>query len=235
MCEQGWGRRDEVKALRQMVEEEKERNGEIELRSFALELYGRGYGRKAITEALDLMRNTLRHWIENYTRDEHGSWRLKERYRESRKNRKSISKKRNEDSYTEAKNPDEWLSVLRKRVIEASCITDSMLLNRSIYIVCEGVNIRKGIEQLSSIIQARLQMNPFDGSVYAFCSMKQDKIRYMFWDDSGFTVVSRRSEYGRYAWPSAKLGAILEISLQDFGLILRGRSRQKGTQELEQS
>ena len=225
MCEQALGRRDEVKTLRQMAREEKERKEAIELRSFALELNDKGYGRKAITEALELRPQTLKNWIRHYTRDRHGNWRQKPRYRRSGRNNE------NKYSYTETKDSGEWLSKLREKVIEESCIEESMLLNRPIHIICSVTNILKDAYQLSSIIQARLQMNPLDGAVYAFCGMKRDKIRYMFWDGDGFTVVSKRRERGSYPWPSPKLGSVLTISAQDFGLILKGTRRQNRIQD----
>lgn len=84
---------------------------------------------------------------------------------------------------------------------------------------------KKGGWQLSTIIEGRLRMNPFDGSVYAFCGKERDSIRCMFWDGTEFCVVTHRCAGGTYPWPAPQLGTSIPVSSDDFSLILRGHKK----------
>jgi transposase len=93
---------------------------------------------------------------------------------------------------------------------------------KRVYMVCGGMRVSKGIDSLGGIIQARLGMNPFDGSTYAFCNRGCDQIKYIKWDGSGFMVSTKRIEYGRIPWAGANLGKYIRVSEGEFEYLLTG-------------
>jgi len=171
----------------------------------------------AITDALGISLQTLKGWIRRYARESDGNWRRR------RKSRPKMQAKRIHYSYSESKTAAEWLSALREGVNDKQyCVCDSALESRSIFLVCGVTDIRKSAGSLSTVIQSRLRMNPFEGDVFAFCGKKRDQIRYIYWDGSGFNVVLRGRERGTYPWPPPKLGSVISITSEDFEVVLRG-------------
>jgi hypothetical protein len=114
-----------------------------------------------------------------------------------------------------------WLEFLHTYTLAYQCEEIETAVNgRTVHLVCGDTSPGKGVDMLCTIISAKLQMNPFCGDVFAFCSY--DKIKYMHWDGGGFQVVSRRREYGRYFWPPVEFGKIVALSALEFEYILRG-------------
>jgi transposase len=64
-------------------------------------------------------------------------------------------------------------------------------------------------------------MDPFRGDVFVYCSKRRDRIRYIYWNNDGFNVVSRRKENGGYPWPQQKFGAVISVTGKDLELILQ--------------
>lgn len=215
LCEQARGRRDEVEEIRQLTAEERQRDSFRGFRNWALELHYNGYGRKSITDALGLSKRGLKTWLEKFTREAEGNW---------RRNRQ-LKTPGNQPyySYSDSKTAAEWLTALRKGVINTQyCDSDTLLESRPIFIVCGVRNMRKSADSLSTIIQHELQMNPFEGNIFAFCGKKREKIRYLYWDGSGFIMTLRRREHGTYPWPPPNLGKVISVTSQDFEIVLRG-------------
>jgi transposase len=217
LCELAWGRRDEVEEIRRLASQEMRKDNPLMLRNWALEMQYNGYGRIAITEALGLPKRRLKTWSENFSRETDGLW------NQCRKRNSKKQPKKPHFSYSAAKTAEDWLYALREGVTDTQhCKTDMTFGSRKIFLVCGITNIHKGADILSTIIQSALKMNPFEGNIFAFCGKNRDKIRYIYWDGSGFNVVMRERAKGTYPWPPPKLGAVISVTPEDFEIILRG-------------
>lgn len=53
--------------------------------------------------------------------------------------------------------------------------------------LAEGItNLRKGIDQLASIVQNSFEISSFQNSLYIFCNRSRDKLKILYWDKTGF-------------------------------------------------
>jgi DNA-binding transcriptional regulator YiaG len=95
---------------------------------------------------------------------------------------------------------------------------------RSVFAVCGFTRLNAGLEGLVSVLAYRLEENPYSGDVYVFCSKDRCRLRFIRWDGSGFQTGSRKIERGRYPWPGTHLGKTLEITQDEFQILLTGTS-----------
>jgi len=61
--------------------------------------------------------------------------------------------------------------------------------------------MRKSIDGLAIIVSGSLSLNPSDGSLYIFYNKKYDKLKMLFWDRNGFTLLYKRLEKERFKIP----------------------------------
>lgn len=69
-----------------------------------------------------------------------------------------------------------------------------------IYCAVEAVDFRKGIDGLSQVCQAKLEKDPFGGSVFLFRNRRRTGIKILFYDGQGFWLCLKRLSQGRFRW-----------------------------------
>ncbi len=179
-------------------------------REWAVSLCLDGYGCVATADALGISQWTLKGWIRQY------------------KDYGRTSGTMGRYSYLDAQNPCEWIERLRLEATPAEHDKNPITDNRRIFLVCGRVKGKRRAgraDQLAIIVEGRLQMDPFDGSVYAFCGGRLAPVFCMYWDGAGFFVVTRRCEHGTYPWPSPQLGKVMPVTPEDLEIILSGRGK----------
>jgi transposase len=72
-----------------------------------------------------------------------------------------------------------------------------------IWLVVEPVDLRRGIDGLSSIVQQRLGDSPCAGSAFVFRNRIGHRIKLLLWDGNGVWLCQRRLYQGRFVWPKA--------------------------------
>jgi transposase len=70
-----------------------------------------------------------------------------------------------------------------------------------VWLAVEAVDMRLGIDGLSLKVQQALGRAPCDGSAYAFCNRRGNRIKLLVWDGTGVWLCVRRLHQGRFAWP----------------------------------
>ena len=61
-----------------------------------------------------------------------------------------------------------------------------------IYLHSSFVDFRKSINGLLVIIEYELELSPFNDALFIFCNKKQDKLKIVYWDNSGNRVGALR-------------------------------------------
>ena len=65
------------------------------------------------------------------------------------------------------------------------------------YVVClQGVDLRKGVEGLCSLIRY-LSLSPTNGDVYVFLNKTRTTMKLLHWERGGFVIYYKRMERGR--------------------------------------
>jgi len=71
-----------------------------------------------------------------------------------------------------------------------------------IYVATFPVDFRKQIRGLSAIVQETMEMNPLtERYLFVFSNRKNDSIRLLYWDQTGFALWSKTLEKDTYRWP----------------------------------
>ena len=61
--------------------------------------------------------------------------------------------------------------------------------------------MRKSINGLMGIIQTTFKMDPFSNAAFFFCGRKADRIKVLYFESDGMTLLYHRLDRGRYQWP----------------------------------
>ena len=69
------------------------------------------------------------------------------------------------------------------------------------YYYLNAVDMRKGFNGLSGIVQEHMDQNQYKNIVYAFLNKKKDKLKLLHWRVGGFVLYYKRLEKGIFELP----------------------------------
>ena len=90
-----------------------------------------------------------------------------------------------------------------------------------VLVATKPVDFRKGMDGLAAYVEQQLQVDPFSGVIYVFRSKRADKIKLLFWDQTGLVLVTKRLEDGRFRWPAIQDG-VMRLSPSQLSALLEG-------------
>ena len=73
----------------------------------------------------------------------------------------------------------------------------------AIYLYPGHVDFRKSINGLVLIIEQDMAHSPFDKALFVFCNRQRDKVKALYWDNTGFCLWYKRLERDFFRWPAA--------------------------------
>lgn len=74
----------------------------------------------------------------------------------------------------------------------------------NIYLYRPFADFRKGISGLCGIVQDQMELNPFENYLFIFCNTRRDRIKILYWDQTGFAMWYKVLEKDKY-WPAITL------------------------------
>lgn len=98
----------------------------------------------------------------------------------------------------------------------------SIRLFKEIYIYRPAIDFRCGIAGLSGIVQDQMGLNPFEKYLFLFTNNKKDRIKALYWDETGFVLWYKVLESEKYKWPFHLSENILTVNAQNFERFLQG-------------
>lgn len=93
------------------------------------------------------------------------------------------------------------------------------LHSQRIFIFGEGIDMRKGVEGLSALVERAFPDELLTGSFFVFLNQGRDKIKVLYWDHDGFALWYKRLEKGRY---SRLTSDNIAITRRDMLMLLEG-------------
>ena len=72
-----------------------------------------------------------------------------------------------------------------------------------IWLAVAPVDMRRGIDGLSSIVQQALGESPCAGSAFVFRNRTGNRLKLLLWDGNGVWLCQRRVHQGGFVWPKA--------------------------------
>jgi transposase len=93
-----------------------------------------------------------------------------------------------------------------------------------IFLCLLPIDMRKSFDSLAELAQSLCQQNPLSGHLFVFSSKNNDRIKLLYWDTSGYVIIYKRLEQGRFNLPrliSSETKSI-EIDINDLSALLSG-------------
>ncbi len=92
-----------------------------------------------------------------------------------------------------------------------------------IYLAPGVTDMRMGFNGLYGLVRDRLLCDPLSGHLFLFSNARKNRLKILFWDQSGLWVCSKKLDRGRFHWPEAnsKQSKII-LSHEELALLLGG-------------
>lgn len=90
-----------------------------------------------------------------------------------------------------------------------------------IYLACQPVDFRKGIDGFAAIIQSSFQLDPFQDALFIFTNRSHNKIKCLYYDKNGFWLLYKRLNKGSFPWRFKEDGTV-SISHNQLSMLLGG-------------
>ena len=94
----------------------------------------------------------------------------------------------------------------------------------AVYLALGPVDLRGAFDQLGAVTRNVLSLDPASGALFLFVNRRRNRLKALWWDRNGYTILYKRLAKGTFPLPAAEPadGACLEISSEDFARILSG-------------
>jgi transposase len=86
-------------------------------------------------------------------------------------------------------------------------------------------DMRKSFHGLVALTQSELKQDPLSGSLFVFLNRRRDRVKILYWGQSGFCIWYQQLEKGTYQIPDAtslQEQDTLEVTRSQLSLILDG-------------
>ena len=67
-----------------------------------------------------------------------------------------------------------------------------------IFVSRDPVDMRKGFDGLAAVVIDELDHDPQSGHLFLFFNRRRDRVKALVWESSGFWVLYKRLEHGRF-------------------------------------
>lgn len=94
-----------------------------------------------------------------------------------------------------------------------------------IYVATAPCDMRKQIDGIAALVEHRLGLDARSGHLFITFNRRRDMVRILFWDRSGYCLVTKRLEQKTFKLPwsrSAELDDSLELEAAELAQILEG-------------
>lgn len=88
------------------------------------------------------------------------------------------------------------------------------------YFYTQPVDMRKGFDSLSGLVQQHMQLNILNGGIFIFINKKRNQVKLLLWEGDGLSLYYKRLEQGTYDCPQLTEG--YHLSATQLQLILQG-------------
>lgn len=91
-----------------------------------------------------------------------------------------------------------------------------------VHLCLEPVDFRKGINGLAALVEAELELNPFEEALFVFRNRQLDKVKILYWERNGFCLWQKRLEKDRFHWLRQANALVTRIDGRQLNWLLDG-------------
>lgn len=106
---------------------------------------------------------------------------------------------------------------------------------KSIYLHRDPVDFRQSINGLAVVVEQAMLLSPFADALFVFCNKSRDRIKVLYWDQTGFCLWYKRLEKDTFKWPRQHPTRVMNLSEDQWRWLLSGVDilRLQGHQSLQ--
>ncbi|MEI8611113.1 IS66 family insertion sequence element accessory protein TnpB [Enterovibrio norvegicus] len=97
-----------------------------------------------------------------------------------------------------------------------------MLSASNVYLYRDAVDFRKSINGLAVIVESDTDLPLGTGALFLFTNKQRDKIKVLYWDETGFALWYKRLESAKFKWPMQEKDAVFTLTQFDLDRLLSG-------------
>jgi transposase len=91
-----------------------------------------------------------------------------------------------------------------------------------IFLYGQAADLRRGYDGLASIVQDAMDEDPLSGSLFVFVNKRANRIKMLYWDETGYAIWMKRLEVGTFEIPRVGESLSIKITPSQLSLILDG-------------
>lgn len=93
-----------------------------------------------------------------------------------------------------------------------------------VYVATTPCDMRKQFDGIAALVENQLGQDPRSGHLFVLFNKRGDMVRILFWDRSGYCLLSKRLERGvfRLPWEREDSGGYVEMEAAELALVLEG-------------
>ncbi len=92
----------------------------------------------------------------------------------------------------------------------------------AVYLHRDPVDFRKAINGLVVIVEQSMELSPYAPALFVFCNRRRDKLKIVYWDETGFCLWYKRLEKARFKWPRRSDEDVVSLTEEQLHWLLRG-------------
>lgn len=92
----------------------------------------------------------------------------------------------------------------------------------AVYLHRDPIDFRVGINGLAVRVEQEMALSPFSGALFLFTNRAHDKIKVLYWDQTGFALWLKRLEEARFVWPKGVGETVWTLSEDQLHWLLNG-------------
>ena len=93
-----------------------------------------------------------------------------------------------------------------------------------IYVAAEPVDLRKGFDGLAAATHHVVRQDPLSGHLFVFINRRRNRMKILVWQRSGYLLLYKRLEKGRFELPRAPRAGLrhIEVESGELAMMLEG-------------
>jgi transposase len=93
-----------------------------------------------------------------------------------------------------------------------------------VFLCLAPTDMRKSFDGLAALAVEVVRHNPLSGHLFVFRNRREDRLKVLYWDRTGFCLFYKRLEQGTFRFPRGETpaGETGEIDAAELALILEG-------------
>jgi transposase len=92
----------------------------------------------------------------------------------------------------------------------------------AVYLHPEPIDFRVGIDGLAARVEQEMALSPLTGALFVFTNRRRDRMKILYWDQTGFALWMKRLEEARFLWPKRLSEPTLTLTEEQLQWVLAG-------------